>query len=261
MVETLISENEPSLRLLAEWIIVRLVFEDRTTRLNDLFDCLRNAHRNRVGTICAWISISAHLLHFLSEPSEQVSMNMSIISYSIRFRLDRLHQSSDRTFKSIICSFQFSYSNFFLFDDDQIIRIYRTKSSWKTNTVSNLSMVQRERWKIRVSWKTNKNSRNEFNQFLVQIGSLHIEASQFISLSIRSYTRLFIGNNFLSFTKIIIDHWGWISSTRMVYWIESTISFESFYSCSQSLDNITIMSTRHLATHRWNEKFFFIDLF
>ncbi|CAM4977170.1 unnamed protein product [Rotaria socialis] len=61
-VDTLTRENEPSLRLLAEWIIVRLISEDRITCLNDLYEnYLKNAHQHRTGTVCAWISIAPHI--------------------------------------------------------------------------------------------------------------------------------------------------------------------------------------------------------
>lgn len=72
-VETLFRENEPSLRLLGEWIIVRLIFIDRQTRLNDLYAYLRDAHRHRTGTVCAWISIASHIPGLLTDRHEQVS--------------------------------------------------------------------------------------------------------------------------------------------------------------------------------------------
>lgn len=72
IVETLTRENEPSLRLLAEWIIVRLISEDRPTRLNDLYTYLREAHRHRTGTVCAWISIASHVASLLSNRIDQV---------------------------------------------------------------------------------------------------------------------------------------------------------------------------------------------
>ena len=71
--ETLTRENEPSLRLLSEWILVRLIIDDRKTRLNDLYDYLKDAHRHRTGTICAWISIASHVTTLLSNPMEQVN--------------------------------------------------------------------------------------------------------------------------------------------------------------------------------------------
>lgn len=80
VLESLMIENEPSLRLLAEWIIVRLIFEDRKTRLNDLFEHLKNAHRFRIGTICAWISISSHVLQYFSESTEQVRLDEKFLS-------------------------------------------------------------------------------------------------------------------------------------------------------------------------------------
>ena len=70
--ETLMTENEPSLRLLAEWILVRLISEDRTARLNDLYGYLQNVHRQRTGTVCAWISIASHVINLLSNRAEQV---------------------------------------------------------------------------------------------------------------------------------------------------------------------------------------------
>ena len=74
-VETLIRENEPSLRLLAEWIIVRLISEDRTKRLNDVYEHLHDAHRHRTGTVCAWISIASRIASLLSDRIEQVNLN------------------------------------------------------------------------------------------------------------------------------------------------------------------------------------------
>jgi hypothetical protein len=71
-VETLIAENEPSLRLLAEWIIVRLIMDDRTTRLLHLYAHLRDAHRHRTGTVCAWLSIASHMTNLLTDQDEQV---------------------------------------------------------------------------------------------------------------------------------------------------------------------------------------------
>lgn len=72
IVETLIRESEPSLRLLSEWIIVRLISEDRTTRLNDLYEYLKQAHQHKTGTICAWVSIASHIPTLLSNQTEQV---------------------------------------------------------------------------------------------------------------------------------------------------------------------------------------------
>ena len=73
--ESLTTENEPSLRLLAEWIIVRLISEDRITRLNNLYEYLRNAHRHRTGTVCAWLSITSHVLNLLTDRIEQVNQD------------------------------------------------------------------------------------------------------------------------------------------------------------------------------------------
>jgi hypothetical protein len=67
-------ENEPSLRLISEWIIVRLIAEDRTTRLNDLYEYLRNAHQYRTGAVCAWLSIASHVASLLSDQIEQVNL-------------------------------------------------------------------------------------------------------------------------------------------------------------------------------------------
>jgi hypothetical protein len=72
IVETLVHENEPSLRLLSEWILVRLILEDRTERMKDLYEYIRTAHRYRTGTVCAWISIASHVINLLSDRTEQV---------------------------------------------------------------------------------------------------------------------------------------------------------------------------------------------
>ena len=90
IIETLVHENEPSLRLLAEWILVRLIAEDRTSRLNDLYENLRDAHRHRTGTVCAWISIASHVINLFTDRTEQasfISMPISINSLSLSIRL------------------------------------------------------------------------------------------------------------------------------------------------------------------------------
>ena len=87
IIETLSHENEPSLRLLAEWILVRLIAEDRSTRVNDLYDNLRDAHRHRTGTICAWISIASHVVNLFNERTEQVNFDpLFFSSSSLLFR-------------------------------------------------------------------------------------------------------------------------------------------------------------------------------
>lgn len=81
IVETLIRENEPSLRLLAEWIITRLISEDKPARLNDLYEHLREAHRHRTGTVCAWLSIASHVTSLLSDRIEQVDLSGYLTIY------------------------------------------------------------------------------------------------------------------------------------------------------------------------------------
>ncbi|CAF2861797.1 unnamed protein product [Rotaria sp. Silwood2] len=81
IVATLTRENEPSLRLLSEWIIVRLISEDRTTRLNDLYEYLHHAHQHRTGTICAWLSIASHIPNLLLNQIEQIEYINKIFEY------------------------------------------------------------------------------------------------------------------------------------------------------------------------------------
>ncbi|CAF4140691.1 unnamed protein product, partial [Adineta steineri] len=81
VVETLIRENEPSLRLLSEWILVRLISQDRTTRLNDLYGYLQDAHRYRTGAVCAWISISSHMTNLLTDRMDQIEYINKIFGY------------------------------------------------------------------------------------------------------------------------------------------------------------------------------------
>ncbi|CAF1052840.1 unnamed protein product [Rotaria sp. Silwood1] len=81
IVETLIKENEPSLRLLSEWIIVRLISEDRKTRLNDLYEYLHHAHQQRTGTVCAWLSIASHIPNLLLNQIEQIEYINKIFEY------------------------------------------------------------------------------------------------------------------------------------------------------------------------------------
>ncbi|CAF0979391.1 unnamed protein product [Rotaria sordida] len=81
IVETLIRENEPSLRLLSEWIIVRLILEDRATRLNNLYEYLHHAHQHRTGTVCAWLSIASHIPTLLLNRIEQIEYINKIFEY------------------------------------------------------------------------------------------------------------------------------------------------------------------------------------
>ena len=134
MIETLIHENEPSLRLLAEWILVRLIAEDRIARVNDLYDHLRDAHRHRTGTICAWISIASHVINLFTDRTEQVSLNSFFSRLLHRHRsIDRVYQSSGRIHQSAADQFQFSCSNLCLFNDDQNDPIDRTTSIGEGN--------------------------------------------------------------------------------------------------------------------------------
>ena len=74
IVESIIRENEPSLRLLSEWIIIRLISQDQATRLNDLYEYLRDAPQHKTGTVCAWISIASHIANSLANKMEQVCL-------------------------------------------------------------------------------------------------------------------------------------------------------------------------------------------
>ncbi|UJR37543.1 hypothetical protein I4U23_030245 [Adineta vaga] len=81
IIETIMRENEPSLRLLSEWIIVCLISKDRTTRLNDLYEYLRDASRHKTGTVCAWISIASHVANILTDKIEQIDYINKIFGY------------------------------------------------------------------------------------------------------------------------------------------------------------------------------------
>ena len=144
VVETLTHENEPSLRLLAEWIVVRLILEDRSTRLNDLYAYITDAHRHRTGTVCAWISIASHVTNLLTNHGEQVNstvLRLSDSSQPVSFHLAGIHQSNHRRPESIADPFELSYSYLCLFNDDQTVGMYRATASRKGNTLSSLSMV------------------------------------------------------------------------------------------------------------------------
>ncbi|CAF1528436.1 unnamed protein product [Rotaria magnacalcarata] len=80
-IDALTRENEPSLRLLSEWIIVRLISEDRTTGLNDLYQYLQHAHQHKTGTVCAWISIASHIPSLLSDQAEQIDYLNKVFKY------------------------------------------------------------------------------------------------------------------------------------------------------------------------------------
>ena len=107
IIETLFHENEPSLRLLAEWILVRLIAEDRTTCVNDLYDNLRDAHRHRTGAICAWISIASHLINLFTDRTEQVKLDLCgflfVFNLFSSFSFDRSNISIESLNTSVRC--------------------------------------------------------------------------------------------------------------------------------------------------------------
>jgi tRNA G18 (ribose-2'-O)-methylase SpoU len=76
----LISENQPSMRIIIEWVIIKiLTYQIETFDLFSLFIKLENFSHKKIGYMCSWLAVLTHLIFIINDYNLKSNYFISLI--------------------------------------------------------------------------------------------------------------------------------------------------------------------------------------